>query len=407
MTSVHLEIFAKRNITLLILAQAFLGAQMSMIFVIAGLAGQSLASNICWATLPISMIILGSMSTAPILSQIMQKYGRKYGFLIGTFGGALGASLCAYALTLSSFSLFLCGSFCTGIYMSAHGFYRFAAVDSVSVSFRPKAISYVMAGGLISAVLGKFLVDLTADAYVVPFVGVYMTIIAINIIGAVLFLFLKIPIPAKPSPTEPKTRSYIELLKTPRIAVSIICGMVSYSLMSLVMTSTPLAVIGCGYSQFDATNVVMFHVLAMFIPSFFTGHLITRFGAEKIVFLGLFFLGAAGLANLAGIDLMNFYIGLIILGIGWNFGFIGATTMLSNSHTPSEQGKVQGMNDMLVFGMVTLASLASGTLMNCSGGGPIEGWTAVNIAIIPFLLLAIASLIWLKIHDRKARLSLE
>jgi MFS family permease len=179
--------------------------------------------------------------------------------------------------------------------------------------------------------------------------------------------------------------------------------MVSYALMNLVMTSTPLAVVGCGYTKNNANDIVSAHVLAMFAPSFFTGHLIARFGVEKIIAIGLAILAAAGVAALLGVQfadenapsLFSFYAGLILLGLGWNFGFIGATTLLSNAHSPSERGAVQGMNDMVVFGFVTIASLASGGLMNCSGGSPIEGWSAVNIAMAPFIVLAGGALIWL------------
>ena len=178
--------------------------------------------------------------------------------------------------------------------------------------------------------------------------------------------------------------------------------MVSYALMNLVMTSTPLAVMGCGYTADSANDIVSAHVLAMFIPSFFTGHLINRFGVERIVAAGLVILGLAGVVALTGVTLENFFAALILLGVGWNFGFIGATTMLASSHTIAERGVVQGLNDSMVFGCVTMASLASGGLMNCSGGSPIEGWNAVNIAMIPFLTLAGGALIWLALRPKTA-----
>ena len=379
----------------MIAAQAVLGSQMPMLFIVAGLAGQSFSINICWATLPISLIVFGSMTTAPWLSNLMQNYGRRLGFIIGTLGGAVGGLLGAYALFIGSFPLFLLASYFTGIYMSAQAFLRFAAIDTASEEFRPKAISYLMAAGLIPAIVGPQLVKLTSDAYAVPFMGVYLSVVAINLIGSLLFLFLKIPLPEKLSATNHSGRSRLKLLQSPRILVSIICAMVSYALMNLVMTSTPLAVVGCGYSQSNAADVVMMHVLGMFIPSFFTGHLITRYGAPRIVSIGLIILGGAGISNIAGVELINFYIGLILLGIGWNFGFIGATTMLALAHEPNERGAVQGMNDFFVFGFVTVASLASGSLMNCSGGTSLEGWTSVNIAMLPFLLLAGGSLVWI------------
>ena len=379
----------------MIAAQAVLGAQMPMLFIVAGLAGQSFSTNICWATLPISLIVFGSMTTAPWLSSLMQNYGRRLGFIIGTLGGAVGGLLGAYALFISSFPLFLLASYFTGIYMSAQAFLRFAAIDTASEEFRPKAISYLMAAGLIPAIVGPQLVKLTSDAYLVPFMGVYLSVVAINLIGSLLFLFLKIPLTEKLSETNHLGRSRLKLLQSPKILVSIICAMVSYALMNLVMTSTPLAVVGCGYSQSNAADIVMMHVLGMFIPSFFTGHLIARYGAPRIVSIGLIILGGAGISNIVGVELVNFYIGLILLGIGWNFGFIGATTMLALAHEPNERGSVQGMNDFFVFGFVTIASLASGSLMNCSGGTSLEGWTSVNIAMLPFLILAGGSLVWI------------
>ncbi|MEP5632162.1 MAG: MFS transporter [Tateyamaria sp.] len=393
---------AKRNVMVLVLAQAILGSQMPMMFVIGGLAGQSLASNICFATLPISLIVLGSMMSATPISALMQRYGRRAGFFVGTMGGAAGGAVGAYGLYVASFPIFLVGSFLTGIYMSAQGFYRFAAADTASDTFRPKAISYVMAGGLMSAIIGPQLVKWTADAYVIPFLGTYIAVIILNVVGSLLFLFINIPKPPIPAADAPKGRTRWELLKTPRIAVAVICAMVSYALMNLVMTSTPLAVVGCGFDKNIAADVVTGHVLAMFAPSFFTGHLIARFGVERIMGLGIAILGLAGIVALSGVALPNFFIALILLGLGWNFGFIGATSMLAGAHAPHERGRMQGLNDLLVFGGVTMASLASGGLMNCSGGSPVEGWAAVNYAMIPFLALAGGSLIWLVTRPKDA-----
>lgn len=391
---------AKRNVTILVLAQAILGAQMPMIFTMAGLAGQSLATNICWATLPISLMVGGSMFWANPVSWVMQTFGRRIGFWLGTLGGSLGAAISAYALSQSDFTLFLVGSFIMGLYQSAQGFYRFAAADTATPEYRPKAISYVMAGGLAAAVIGPQLFNITNDMMVVPFMGAYVAVIGINLVGSLLFFGLDIPKPEKPHADAPKGRTRLELLRDPVIAVAIICGMVSYALMNLVMTSTPLAVVGCGFETDMAGNIVTAHVLAMFIPSFFTGHLIARFGTRKVIALGLTILGLAGIVALQGVELENFFVALILLGLGWNFGFIGATTMLSGAHAPEERGRVQGMNDMIVFGCVTVASLASGGLMNCSGGSAVEGWSAVNIAMVPFLALAGASLIWLMLRPQ-------
>ncbi len=385
---------AKRNVFVLILAQAFLGAQMPMIFVVGGLAGLMIAPSPALATIPISLIVFGSMTTAPWLSALMQKYGRRVGFFVGALGGALGAGIASLGLYLDNFAVFLIGSYLTGIYMSAHGFYRFAAADSASDDFRPRAISYVMAGGLLSALIGPQLVKFTSDATVVPFLGTYLSVVLINLIGVTLFFFLDVPPPKAPSADAPQARSRRELLRDPKIAVAIICGMVSYALMNLMMTSTPLAVVGCGFPTGTAADIVSAHVIAMYAPSFFTGHVIARFGTVRVMALGLFLLSLAGVVALMGVELTNFFIALVLLGIGWNFGFIGATAMLTQAHPAHERGRVQGLNDFLVFGCVTLASLSSGVLMSL-GETTLAGWNAVNIAMIPFLALAGAALIWL------------
>jgi len=393
---------ARRNVAVLIGAQAILGAQMPMIFVVGGLAGQSLASNVCFATLPISLIVMGSMLSATPMAHVMQKFGRRTGFFIGALFGAMGGAVGAWGLYEASFPIFLLGSFLTGTYMSAQGFYRFAASDTASEAFRPKAISYVMAGGLLSAIIGPQLVKLTSQAMVIPFFGTYLAVIGVNLVGALLFLLLDIPRPPVPAHDAPRGRSRMELLRSPRIAVAVICATVSYALMNLVMTSTPLAVVGCGFTPSHAADIVSAHVLAMYLPSFFTGHLIARFGVERIMATGLVILAGAGGVALAGVGLENFFIALMLLGLGWNFGFIGATTMLAGEHEPHERGRVQGMNDLIVFGGVTFASLSSGMLMNCSGGSPEAGWTAVNLAMIPFLTLAGGALIWLAMRPRTA-----
>lgn len=392
---------AKRNVWVLVTAQAVLGSQITMIFVIGGLAGQMMAPNPCLATLPISLIVFGSMTTAPWLSRVMQWQGRRTGFLIGSTGGLIGALIGAYGLSIGNFWVLLIGSYMTGMYMSAQGFYRFAAADTASDEYRPKAISYVMAGGLLSALLGPQLTKVTNDLFAVPFLGTYLIAAGINLIGMVLFFLLDIPKPQKSTTQTDQGRSTWEMLKTPRIAVAVICAMVAYALMNLVMTSTPIAVVGCGFTPGNAADIVSAHVIAMFAPSFFTGHLIARFGVDRIVGIGLATLGLSGIVALSGVELGHFFLALVLLGIGWNFGFIGATAMLTANHTPAERGRIQGVNDAIVFGCVTLASLASGGLMNCAGGDVVEGWNAVNLAMVPFLALAGGSLIWVVLNGRR------
>ncbi|AUH34954.1 MFS transporter [Paracoccus tegillarcae] len=393
---------ARRNVAVLVAAQAILGAQLPINFIIGGLAGQILAPNPCIATLPISLIILGSALSARPLAGFMQRHGRRPGFILAVMVGALGALVQATGLWQGSFVLFCAGSLLTGVYMAAHGFYRFAATDTAPPEFEARAISWVMAGGLAAAVIGPALVRWTTGVTAVPFLASYAVIVLLNLLGPILFAFLDIPRPEVEKTEGAQGRPLSEILRIPHVAVAMICGMVAYSLMNLVMTSTPLAVVGCGFAPENAADIVSAHVLAMYAPSFFTGALINRFGPVRIVAIGMAILMSAGLVGLSGVELPNFFGALILLGIGWNFGYIGATAMLTRAHRPEERGRVQGINDLFVFGCVFIASLSSGGLMNCSGGTPQAGWNAVNLAMVPFLVLAGAALIWLMRQRRLA-----
>ncbi len=394
---------ARRNVFVLVAAQAVLGSQVTMVFVVGGLAGDMLSPIHCLATLPISMIVFGAMFSAPLLSGYMQRHGRRAGFLLGAMGGTVGSGLAAWGLSVASFPLFLAGSFLTGTYMAAQGFYRFAATDTASEAFKPKAISWVLAGGLISALTGPQLVKVTNDAFAVPFLGTYLAAMVISLLGSALFFLLDLPAPPRGAARDAgPLPSWLELLARPVIRVAVICAMVSYALMNLVMTSAPLAIVGCGFTTNHAADGLSMHVLAMFVPSFFTGHLIARWGAQRIVAAGLVILAGAGVVGLSGVELLDFYVTLILLGLGWNFGFIGATAMLTSAYAPAERGRVQGMNDGIVMGCVTLASLASGGLMNCAGGSAMEGWMLVNLAMAPFLVLAGGALIWLAMRPKAA-----
>jgi len=391
---------ARRNVAVLVAAQAVLGSQITMVFVIGALAGQMLAPVPWLATLPISMVVFGTMTTAPWLSPFMQRHGRVPGFALGATGGLIGSAIAALAVATGNFWLLLLGSYLTGTYQSAQGFFRFAAADTASDAFRPKAISWVMAGGLLSALIGPQLVKVTEGITTVPFVGTYLAGAALTAVGMLLFLFLDLPRPPPATGATLPSRSWGELLRSPAILVSVIVGAVSYALMNLVMTSAPLAVVGCGFGQGNAADVVSAHVLAMFAPSFVTGSIINRFGAMKVMATGLAILAGAGVVAVSGVELGHFFIALVLLGIGWNFGFIGATTLLTSAYPAHERGRVQGMNDTIVFGAVTVASVASGVLMNWTGAAPADGWTAVNMAMVPFLALAGGALIWFAMRPK-------
>lgn len=386
---------AKRAVAILCWGQAVLGAQMPVHFILGGLAGGLLAEDPAYATLPISMIVLGSMLTAPLMAALMGRFGRRAGFLIGAAAGALGAFLAMTAIESKSFALLCAGTALTGLYMSGHNFYRFAAADLASPQFRPRAISWVMAGGLAAGLLGPEIVIRFQDwMEPIPYAGAYRAVIVLSLLGAVPFFFLDIPRPPRRTGPGGRGRSWREILADRRIVVAMLCATVSYALMNLVMTSTPLAMLNCGFGSGDAAGVVRAHVLAMYAPSFFTGALIARFGATRMIALGLALLGSAAVVALSGIELVHFTAALVLLGIGWNFGFVGATTMLAAAHAPEEQARVQGLNDFLVMGLVTFASFSSGALI--AG----LGWEAVNLAMLPFLTVAAGALIWLALRER-------
>jgi predicted MFS family arabinose efflux permease len=385
---------AKRALPYLVWAQAVLGAQMTVHFILGGLAGHLLAEDKAYATVPISLIVLGAMLSAPAMAWIMGRHGRRTGFLIGACAGALGGAVCAQAIVVQSFPMLLAGALITGIYMAGHNFYRFAAADLASRDFRPRAISWVMVGGLIAAVLGPQMVVWFKDALEpVPYAGAYRAMVALNLAGALPLLFLDIPTPPRGPRGQRAGRPWGEILGQRRVVVAMLCAMASYALMNLVMTSTPLAMVQCGFQTDDAAGVVRAHVLAMFAPSFFTGLLIARYRSPRIIAVGLAILLAGAMVALSGIGLHHFTIALVLIGIGWNFSFIGATTMLAGAHLPQEQARVQGLNDFLVMGMVTLGSFSSGALM--AG----LGWEAVTLAAFPVVTLAAAALIWLVVRE--------
>ena len=386
----HDDARARRAVAILVWAQSVLGAQMPVHFILGGLTGALLAEDKSLATLPISMTVLGSMLAAPALSALMGRFGRRPGFVLGALVAACGAGLAAWAIVARDFPLFCAGSMLLGVYMAAQALYRFAAADAASPAFRPKAISWVMAGGLVSAVLGPEIVLRFKDLLEpVPYAGGYIAMVALNLVGVVPVLFLDLPAPPRPRTGERAGRRWAEILADRRVPVAMLCAMVAYALMNLVMTSTPLAMVACGFVTDDAAQVVRAHVIAMFAPSFVTGTLIARFGAPRIIATGLVLLAGCATVAVAGITLPHFWVALALLGVGWNFGFIGATALLASAHKPEERARVQGMNDFLVFGLVTVASFGSGALMAGSG------WEAVNLSMLPALALAAAALAWL------------
>jgi MFS family permease len=389
---------AMRNVVVLAFANAVLGSQLALNVIVAGLAGQRLAADPKLATLPLSVLVVGSLLSTPGVSLFMGRYGRRSGFLLGALAGGIGGALCARALFVGSFGLFLLGSAFLGLYQATQGFLRFAAADTGSETFKPKAISWVFVGGLLSALLGPELVKQTETVLpATPFAGTYLAVIALNVVGALGLVFLDIPNPRRTrGVTRDSGRPLATIVRQPVFVVAVLAAMVGFASMSLVMTSTPLAMTGHGFTTGHALDVVRWHILAMFAPSFFTGSIIARFGQLPVIAVGLLLLGICGAIAATGVDLAHFYLALVMLGFGWNFSYVGATSLLGTTHTQAEQAKVQGLNDFLVLGFVAIATFGSGALHDTFG------WNAVQYAMAPALLLAAAGLAWLALTRRSA-----
>ena len=386
---------ARRNAFVLALAQAFYGMGAINIFITAGLIGTQIAPSLSLATVPVSSYVIGTALATVPASMLMRRVGRKPGFLTGASLGLIGALICVYAIFARNFWLFSFGTFVQGGYQAFAGYYRFAAADTASALFKPKAISWVMLGGIAAAVFGPMIVIYSRSFFdPVMFAGNFAAVAGLSIVAMAIISFVNIP-HEKQDLSRSDARPLSQILKQPRLIVAILSGMMAYGMMNLVMTATPIAMVACGFTVDDSAWVIQWHALAMFIPSFFTGSLITRFGVERILAVGMVLLAMAGIAGLTGITFANFAVGLVLLGIGWNFGYVGGTAMVTECYRPSEKNKVQAVNDFCVFATVATASLTSGKLLDAIG------WNAVNLALFPMVCLCLLALLWLGLNARK------
>jgi predicted MFS family arabinose efflux permease len=391
----HDDSRARRNAIILALGQAFYSSATVIMFTTAGLIGVQIAPSKGWATLPISAFVVGTaLSTVPA-SLLMRQIGRKPGFILGAFAGLLGALLGMYAIYRRDFALFVMGTVLQGVFQAFILHSRFAAADMASPAFRPKAISWVMTGGVAAAIFGTLLVIGTTDLLApVTFAGCYAAMAVLCACAIAVLGFLDIP-HARTEVARGSGRPLSEILRQPRFLVAVVAATVSYGMMNLVMTASPIAMSDCGFGYAEASWAIQWHVLAMFVPSFFTGHVIARFGAERICAAGLVLLGLAAMVAITGIRFENFALGLVLLGLGWNLGFIGGTTLLTQCYEPAEAAKVQAFNDFAVFATVACASLLSGQLLAWFG------WLSVNIAVFPLVLTALALFGWLALQRQR------
>ena len=385
---------ARRNALVLAIAQALAGGNNTVLVATAAIVGTMLAPDKGLATLPISIFVLGMwMGTLP-MGVLARRLGRRNALQIGTACGVLTGLICCVAVLHGSFFLFNVGAVFSGFYASAHQSYRFAAADTASDEFRPKAISWVLFGGILAGVVGAQLVIATQDLW--PpylFAATYIGQSALALVAGGVLMFVNIPKPP-PRSAVGDGRPLSEIAREPRFIVAVACGVAAYSMMNLVMTSAPLAMVMCNHSITDATLGLQWHVLGMYAPSFITGALITRFGLERITGLGFALIIVAAGIGIAGISLWHFWIGLALLGVGWNFAFIGATTMVTPCHRPNERNKVQAFNDFLVFGSMAIGSFSSGQLLASFG------WATVNEVVLPVVLAASALLLWSALRRR-------
>ncbi len=375
---------ARGNVLRLATAQALAGANASVIFATGSIIGATLAPDPALATVPVSVFVVGMAAGTLPTGWVARNYGRRAAFVAGGLCGVAAGLIAALALVLGSLPLFCLATLCGGLYASVVQSFRFAAADGASAAFRPRALSWVMAGGVFAGVIGPQLVTITMNWSPYLFAASYLAQAAVAVVAIVVLAGVDLPRPVR---SEARGRPLTEIIGTRRFVIAALCGVVTYSLMNLVMTSAPLAMRLCGLPISASNNAIQWHIVAMYGPSFFTGSLIARFGAARVVTAGLLLLGAAAVAGLSGITVSHFVVGLVLLGLGWNFGFVGASAMILETHRPEERTRVQSFNDFLIFGTMAVGSFSSGQLLVGFG------WAAVNWVVFPPVVLALGVLL--------------
>lgn len=378
----------RATVYVLTLAQALAMTGVSMVTLTTGLAGTYLAVDPTLATLPLAIQFLATMLSTFPAAMVMRRFGRRFGFTAGQLIGVAGAAVSVLALFDKSFALLNAGGLLLGIHNACWGYYRFAAAESAAPAFRQRALSLVMGGGVLAAVAGPELAKHTRDLLApIMFAGCYAVIAGLCLVNVILLQAGRYAPPPSADERASSGRPLADIMRQPRFIAAAAAALVGYSVMILVMAATPISMVDCGLTFDDAAWVIQWHGLAMFAPSFFTGRLIEKFGAVKVISAGLALNVACMALHLAGTDLSNFWAGLVALGLGWNFMYVGATSLLTETYRFEEKEKVQAANDTLVFAGISLATFASGALQNSFG------WQAVNAAIaVPLVLAFIAVL---------------
>jgi MFS family permease len=384
-----------KNLWLLAACQSLMMTNNALLVTASALVGMLLAEDISFATLPLALQFFSTMLTSVPASLIMKRNGRRFGFMLGSIIGLSGGIIATTAIFQADFWMFCLGTLLIGAFNGFGNFYRFAAVDVVKENMRSRAISYVMAGGVVAAIFGPNIASWTHDAIAsAEFAGSYIVICVLYILSFIVLSFVRIPAVHTEQHNQQSARSLLTLIKQPAFFVAVICGMLSYAVMSLVMTATPLSM-NHHHSLSDTAFVIQWHVLGMFAPSFFTGKLISRYGVINIMLVGAILLIVAVIGNLQGISLWHYWFALLCLGVGWNFLFIGATDLLTYTYNGSEKAKAQAFNDFFVFGSVTLAALTAGYLQHNFG------WEVVNLGVLPLIACILIALVWIKLKHQQ------
>ncbi len=377
------------NLFLLALCQGLFLTNNVTFIAINGLVGLSLAPVGWMATLPVMGYVVGGALSTGLVAKSQAKWGRRVSFQLGLLVGLLSAMLCAYAAHTHNFALLVVATVVAGYYSANGQLYRFAAAELAEVSFREKAVSWVMAGGLIGAIVGPNLASKSKSWFETPFMGAYVALTVVAVLGMVLMHFVKFPpVPEKPKGSS-EGRPLSEIMKQPVFIVSAAAAALSFGVMNLLMAATPLAMQVCGYPFSDAALVLEWHVIGMFAPGFFTGHLIKKFGTLQIMGVGALLNFVCIAVALSGTDLSQFLIALFLLGVGWNFLFTGSTTLSMTAWRPEEKDRAQAAINFCVFATMAVTSFASGALVNT------RGWDWLNYgSLVPVGLTAMA-LLWL------------
>ncbi|KIN13328.1 MFS transporter [Vreelandella titanicae] len=375
------------TVTLLSLCQALLVTGNVLLIAVSPLIGASLAPSASWSTAPVATQWLGLMCATIPASLIMARLGRKRGFILGNLLGLVGALVAVQALIGERFGLFLLSTWLIGIGIGFGQLYRFAAVEAAPAPMRDRAIGLVMGGGVLAAFAGPWLARVSRELGEVPFLGSFVGLAALYALALVVLMLTQLP-PASRTHGEGNALPLGKILRQPGFIVAVSAAMVGYGVMNLAMTATPLAMAGAGHHFNHVSMTIQWHVVAMFLPSFFTGHLATRFGAKQVIVAGCLLLVASALVAQLGISLAGFNVALILLGLGWNFTFLPATGLLTESYRPVDKARTQAANEFLVFGTAAITALLAGPLV--SG----LGWATLNLLLIPISLVPLAVLVW-------------